>query len=323
MPIGYDYIPGTGLVQNKYEVMQVNEVFNLFLAGERIRGIERIMNEKGFTHKHGKWLDRSVRNVLQNVVYTGKNKFKGVIYDGTHDAIISQDVFDQAQELYKQRYVDEKRTISYKVTSFFGGLLHCAHCGGKYQKHGAGHKRKDGTRAQYYGCGSRTKRNKDAVRDPNCMNKIWRMEALDHVLFDEIKKLKLDPTYFKALKAEVDTDGSEAKIEALELRVSELDEELDRLVGLYQKGRIRESALDKAVDKVEAERMAIREEIASIRDHGVEPPPLSPEEAEKIVEDFVDIVESGDYRAIRSRIEALIDHIELDNENIKIFWNFI
>lgn len=323
IPIGYDYIPGSGLKINKYEAMQVEEIFDLFLKGERIRGIERIMREKGFSHKHGKWLDRSVRNVLQNVIYTGKNKFKGNIYQGTHDAIISQEDFDKVQEIYKNRYLDNKRSSSYKVNSYLGGLLHCAHCGGRLQKHSAGRIRKDGTRVRYYGCGSRIKRNKDAVKDPNCKNKIWRLDVLDQLIFDEIKKLKLDPMYFKTLKQEAETDSSEAKIEVLESRLGELDDELDRLVGLYQKGRMRESVLDKAVDKVEAERSAIKEEITNIRENGADSPPLSPEEAEKIVEDFVDIVESGDYKAIRSRIEALIDRIEIDNENIKIFWNFL
>ena len=37
------------------------------------------------------------------------------------------------------------------------------------------------------------------IKDPNCKNKIWDMNELDNIIFDEIKKLSLDSDYLKEI----------------------------------------------------------------------------------------------------------------------------
>ena len=63
VPIGFDYDAETGkLIENKYESMQVKEVFDLFLARTPIYTIQQIMNEKGYRTKYGDWKEVTIIN---------------------------------------------------------------------------------------------------------------------------------------------------------------------------------------------------------------------------------------------------------------------
>ena len=54
----------------------------------------------------------------------------------------------------------------------------------------------------------------------------------------------------------------------------------------------------------------------------IKTPKLSDKEVIKIAKSFKQILKKGDLEDIRSVIEALIDYIEIDNDDIFIHWNF-
>ena len=49
---------------------------------------------------------------------------------------------------------------------------------------------------------------------------------------------------------------------------------------------------------------------------------LSPSDAMEIIDSFADILDKGDFDEIRAVIGALIDKIEIDGEDISIYWAF-
>jgi len=79
--------------------------------------------------------------------------------------------------------------------------------------------------------------------------------------------------------------------------------------------------LDQKVSTMNERREKLRKELEQIEQPAE--PKLSREEAAEIAEAFPEILLRQDFTEIRDALEKLIDHIELDNENVTIHWNFV
>lgn len=145
-PFGYK-------VQNKIlapdeDAETVKNIFDAKLAGMGDRAIAQQLGKKGVRTRRGNLPDnRWVRYILQNPVYIGKVRYSkeghvnysrsdskdenAVLYDGQHEAIITQEVFDEVQSLYKVN-VPEPRYIRKNERNIFAlrGVLRCSSCGG-------------------------------------------------------------------------------------------------------------------------------------------------------------------------------------------------
>ena len=49
---------------------------------------------------------------------------------------------------------------------------------------------------------------------------------------------------------------------------------------------------------------------------------VTPEEAKRVVKSFDDLLEKGSSEDVRNAIKSLIDRIEVDGENVYIYWSF-
>ena len=49
---------------------------------------------------------------------------------------------------------------------------------------------------------------------------------------------------------------------------------------------------------------------------------ITEEEALKIIGTFNDVMDEGDFEQIRMLVNSLIERIEIDNEDVDIFWKF-
>lgn len=96
-PLGYQY------TNNAFTVDQgaaywVREVFNRFVAGQTMSQIAADLNSAGATTaRGGEWYASTVRTILLNGFYAGIAQWDGVETAGAHPAIISRNLYDQAQ----------------------------------------------------------------------------------------------------------------------------------------------------------------------------------------------------------------------------------
>lgn len=321
VPIGYDYnVVNDMLYVNEYEKIQVLELYDLFLKGTPLRTIETIFLEKGYKHKHGVWDPTAMRRVLSNKLNIGYIKHHNEWFPGLHDPIVDEDTFNKAVELLEARANAYKQTgvRPGAQTTPLGGILYCKQCGGKYHKTQGGSK-KYGVR-YYYGCYSRSKKVKKMIKDPTCKNKYWRMEELDNIVFDEIKKLAMDPNYFHEIKQEKNDKSLEPnKVEILKQEIKKLDEQISRFMDLYGIGKFTITQVSDKIDPLNEQRKALERELDSITSESGQ---LTEEKTLEIVKSFGDVLERGDFNEIRLTIETLIYYIELDNDNIIIHWKF-
>ena len=320
-PIGYDYNAPKDLLEvNEYEAMQVRELFDLFLSGMPLRTIETLFREKGYSHKHGYWDSKAMRRVLKNKIYLGYIRYHDTYYEAEHTPIISEETYDRAQELLKQR--EEQYKEFYRKpgarTTYLGGMLVCKHCGGKYCKQ-LGGSTKYG-KLYYYVCYSRNKKVKKMIKDPNCKNKNWRMEVLDEIVLNEIKKLAIDPEYISTLKetAPEDTDKPD-KIKIIQDEITSIDEQISRFMDLYGIGKFTIDQVSQKIDPLNEKRSALEKELSKLN---AERGAISDERAIEIINSFEDVLERGDFDEIRLVIESLIYYIELDEDDVYIHWKF-
>ena len=326
-PIGYDYDVANDLLTiNEYEKMQVLEAVDLFLKGVPLRTICRIFKAKGYLYrgrskKLHDWDPQRLKYVFANKVYLGYISYRGEWYKGDHEPIIDEETYNNLNKLLDQRA--EKYAIHTKKTrtqsTYLGGMLYCKRCGARYAKQ-TGSKNKNGVTPHYYSCYSRNKRVPKMVKDPNCKNKNWKLQELDNIIIDEIKKLATDPEYFHSIRHEKNK-GSDTpnKIEIIETEIKNIDDQISRFMDLYGIGKFTIDQVASKIDPLNEQRKGLEKELEALN---VTSDTLSEEDTLELVTSFADVLERGDLNEIRLAIESLIYYIEIDNDDVFIHWKF-
>ena len=309
VPIGYDYVDGELLV-NDFESIQIRQIFDDYIAGHGCRKIAESLNAKGLTHKYGKWIEKSVRNILSYKTYCGYIRFNGVWHKGTHQPIITEETFEKAKQISAKRNSDAENynRRQGKATSYLGGFLYCARCGAKMGKYV---KRMRDKKYYYYACNSKVRREPSLIRDKNCDNPYQKMGDLDQLIFDEILKLDFS-SELKSPKSDL-----KKKKETILRQISKIDTQIEKLLDLYTLGDIPVASLQTKIDKLNEQRTTLEEDLDTPE------PKLSAEDAAEISKSFQAVLDDGDFDEIRSVIEALIEKIEIDGDDITIFWSFL
>lgn len=314
--IGYDYIDGL-LQVNPYEKMLVNEVFDLFITGTPIRTIVTILNDRGLNHHFGEWNDQTVKRLLANRHYIGEVKYRKIWYPGVHTPIVDIGKFNKAQEILKQRRESYQSHNSTK--SYLGGLLWCGRCGARYH-HKSAPPRLDGTRLKKYMCYSRSKRMAKMIMDPNCKNTSYPADVLEEEVFNQIRKLALDPDYLDEIREERGETG-EDKISLIQKEIENLSELISGYMDLYPLKKLTLQEVEAKIEPLADRREKLEDELADLLDEE-DDSPLSSEEALELVRSFDDILERGNFDEIRNTLAALIERIEIDGDTLRIHWNF-
>ena len=160
------------------------------------------------------------------------------------------------------------------------------------------------------------------IKDPNCRNKSYRVEELDNIIIDEIKKLAIDPSYIHEIKTHhQQTDEIIQKTKIIQDKIADLENQISRFLDLYGKGRFTFEQLDKQIIPLEEQKNKLNEELESLADEETES--MSEDEAIEIIESFEEALERGNFDEIRGIITSLINHIDIDNDDITIYWNFM
>ena len=320
VPYGYDYVDDK-LIVNEYEAMIVKLIYAEFTGGKPLNQIDSFLIERGFKKRGKNFAISNIRYILSNKVYAGYIRHRQQWYQGTHEPILDESICDKAIELLelnKQRRKDFNVSLGNKAqTTYLGGLLYCARCGGKYCKRISGNPQK---RLYSYVCYSRHKKVKEMIKDPNCKNKIYRIDELDKIIFDEIRKLAFDKEYMHTLRTNNGKDEENKKIRLLEAEIKNVENQISRFMDLYGLGRFTVDQLDAKLIPLEEQRNRLQDELGLIK---ADKCGLSEAEAIDVINSFSDILEKGNFQEIRQCIETLIDRIDIDGENISIHWRFL
>ena len=311
VPMGYNYTDGK-LVINPDEAEIVKEMFSLYNAGVAMRNIETQFNDSGYTMRGRPIRLCSIRYMLDNKVYAGYLRTKTGWTKGLHEPIITEPEWQSAHDRLtenKERYEQYgTQTNGDRHSTLLGGLVYCGKCGARYGK-----RQVSSGRWQHYKycCYSRIKCAAHMVRDPDCKNKMYRVEELDGIILDMISQLSIDAD--KLPKPEP-ADNDNEKITAA---ISRIDGQISRFLDLYGIGRISVEQLDAKIEPLAQKKAQLQAKMTPKTANTV-----PREQAIQTIKDFSSIVATGDRQQIRSVIETLINRIVIDDDNIQIEWRF-
>ena len=311
IPIGYDYADGK-LVVNVYEAEQVRKIFAWYLAGDSLKGITDRLHEEGYTNRYGSYGTwSSVRNILGNETYIGRLHFGEVVVDHAHEAIISEEQFQAAQELRKKRQ-EQYGSNAFQSKYLLTGLMYCGHCGARYYKRNSG-------KYSYYACYSRTKQMPRMVKDPNCKNKNWKAEELEPKIESKIRELLQSPEMAAEIAArnrpKPVTDGKNAEIEK---RIRDIDKQIAKLMELYQHDDIPPELLGDSINKLYTEKTALQSALTPEAETTVTPFNL----VEELLADAAQIWDFAEEAQKRRIMQSLVSRIVLTDDDIEIEWAF-
>lgn len=325
VPIGYDFIDGK-LVINEYEALQIRLIYKMFLDGETIHGISRYMNEH-FKNKYSSYKDASQTGViLKNRLYIGKIKYKGQEYDGVHEPIIDEETFYRVQARYKEisSKWNENYRSPFKAKHLLTGIIFCGNCGARYFVWSS-KSRKSGDRYAYYKCYSRdgnsTMKKIDGCRNPN-----YRVEKLDQIILDEIKKLKFNPNYLESLiESGRQTGGEDDTLRILEIALKEVESKINKLMDLYTLGSIPLDAIGDRLKPLYEEKEKIETQIQERKNETKIPEILSLKDTRDILDKYIAGIDTADHDTKRLLVQSLIKRIEVGTkpDTLKIFWKFV
>jgi len=158
--LGYTRNDNGELIVDDHEASVVRKIYELYTTGTGVSKIIEYLNENNIktTYNKGKWYGNAVYNILKNEKYTGnallqktnrpsfkaklkvKNETLPMYYvENSHPPIISQELFDLAQQIRRSQIDKFHHTTSsvvekdkYNKHTIYKGLLKCPHCGKSY-----------------------------------------------------------------------------------------------------------------------------------------------------------------------------------------------
>lgn len=132
-PLGYTNDKNTrGIMVDQATAPFIVKAFELYTTGLfSIEVITKLLHEEGLTNSVGnnKKLSKSRMHViLQNPFYIGKMSWKGQVYEGTHQPLISDELFLKVQK----RMEEKSRPKEFKHKFLFNNMIKCGVCGSTY-----------------------------------------------------------------------------------------------------------------------------------------------------------------------------------------------
>lgn len=314
---GYNYDKETGsLTINPAQSLVVKYIFERYLAGRSITKLRDDLNEK--YPKEISWNYRAVRGILSNPVYCGYNQYKGQLFPGEHEPIISEDVYKRTQEELKirQRAAAEKTNPRpFQAKYMLSGLAKCGYCHAPL-KLIMGGIRKDGTRFIRYECYQRHPRKTAGVtvynNNQKCHSGAYEKDELEKYIITEISKLQHDQSYIEKL---FNTQSSTIDRDSYQKQIEELTKKLSRLNDLYIDDRITLDELQKRSSEFMTMRTTLEEELKN-------DPEKQGQERRNNIKQVLDCenIASIDYDGQKVIARALIDKVQVTSERIVINW---
>ncbi len=128
VPLGYDVV-NKKLIINESEAQVVHLIFDQYLILRSEIGVTEWLNENGYLTKNKKaFTHKKVSAILKNILYTGKLPHKDKVYEGQHQAIVDQELFDKVQTIKSTNRAGRLAPSRLKEHALLKGFIECECC---------------------------------------------------------------------------------------------------------------------------------------------------------------------------------------------------
>lgn len=290
IPFPYRYDRNTGtLVPIPEQVELLHKMISLYISGKSFNAIGKIVG-----------MDESmVETRILSITNTGKVPYKDEIFDGQHEAVVSDELYEEILRVNKVRSREP-----YERHYLLSGKVYCGHCGAKYRY------QKWGKRLIMY-CYSQQKSKPKYIKDPNCKNKRWDTFEVEDAVLEELFKMSLDIDLFKKT---FNIASVNVKNE-LKARLEEIKKQINNLLNFIASG-IAVDETNKKITELEKEKEQIEEKLLS-SDKKEKDNKVSLNMITNLKTTWFDM----DFDEQRRIIEHLIDKVVVNDNEINIYYN--
>lgn len=128
IPLGYD-IANKRLIINHSEAKIVRLAFEQYLIFRSEVAVADWLNKNGYKAKDkGKFTHARISKLLKNVLYIGKVPHKNNTYDGLHEAIIDEELFNNVQKIKQTNRAGRLTPSRFKEHALLKGFIECECC---------------------------------------------------------------------------------------------------------------------------------------------------------------------------------------------------
>ena len=214
---------------------KLTEIFAIFAESCSLAKTYKLLKDRQIFNNKGLPFSKAhLQSILRNPIYTGKFRYSGKIYQGMHQPLISEELFNHVQQFFR----DKIRKLRLYKEYTLGGLVNCADCGSKMTP---SHTNKVNMRRYYYyRC---TKTFKQDWRA--CSTRQVNADRLEGFVIDNLKRISLDKHYIDSLIFKLNFEDSRVRqgLEPAELCYETVQKNLKEFVDYFEKASKIEQAL--------------------------------------------------------------------------------
>jgi DNA invertase Pin-like site-specific DNA recombinase len=184
------------LVVNQDEAKIVREIFDLYLEKRSLLSVAMALNEKNYKtksytaakgNKFGgiKFKSTGVQLIVKNALYTGRVSYRGQLYPGEHERIVSDEIFKEAQEIIANNRRERKIAGTTKNIGLLNNILRCKACDSTMY---CVYSMKGKNKYNYYLCMNAQKRGYK-----NCPTCLVAAQVMENKFMGFLRKITKDP----------------------------------------------------------------------------------------------------------------------------------
>ncbi len=277
MPVlGYGVDPVTRkLVVDETESARVREIYQLYLERGSMIPTVRELERRGWLSKRWETKKGTIRggkpfnkgtlhNLLTSVTYLGKLRYKDEIHEGEHDAIVSEELFQQVQSVLARNRVAGGAEIRNRHGAMLKGILRCSACGCAMSYT---YTQKKNRKYRYYRCIEAAKRGAG-----RCPSKSVPAEQIERFVVEQIRCIGRDRTLatetIRQANAQVADEIAELKSQRSSIRrdLKALHDEIRRLSANPDRGDVagRLADIHDQISNIEGRDAELREKIEDL-----------------------------------------------------------
>ncbi|WP_204236832.1 cassette chromosome recombinase CcrC [Mammaliicoccus sciuri] len=332
------------LVIDKYEANIVKEIFDLYLNHDKgLKAITTILNQKGYrTINHKPFSVFGVKYILNNPVYKGFVRFNNyqnwsakrrsgkseendvILVKGKHEAIISEEMFDQVHEKLVSKSFKPGRPIGGDF--YLRGLIKCPECGNNMvcrRTYYKTKKSKERTIKRYYIC-SLFNRSGSAA----CHSNSIKAEVVEAVIHKHLNIILSQPEVVGKICEDVienikhkqmDPIETVDDIDTLKRQKHKIKTQQERLLELFLDDQMDSTLLSEKQKELNAQLATIEEKIKAAHNQQVNQPVTMNYKVLKVrlimlMNRFSASLKKADPEAKNQLMKMLIDSIEITKD---------
>ena len=190
VPLGYKN-ENKRLIVDEPQARLVKQIYENYITSRSIAKVYYNLKSAKAAFPNGRAFNiTALSYILRNGVYTGKVRFSKKLLPGNHEPILSQEIFDAAQAIHRNR----KSGVKIYHDFALGGIVRCRECGSTMSPCFA-NKRKGRSlkRYYYYRCTKTAHESWDA-----CSTRHVSANRLEDYISDNLKRFAVDKQYMES-----------------------------------------------------------------------------------------------------------------------------